>query len=177
MSSAFIITGLNFHQVHLTDVKGWDLGFYASCFSIYAVCQVAMSIVTGVLVDRFGALSLTPFYLLPMVCSTLVIAFCDASWTIVLFMALAGTTGGATATIISTMWAELYGVLHLGSIKAMVAGIQVIASALGPAVFGLLIDMDIRIEDISLVCGAYAFFGCILLAVLFRPDILVFWKY
>ena len=100
-----------------------------------------MSIVTGVLVDRFGALSLTPFYLLPMVCSTLVIAFCDASWTIVLFMALAGTTGGATATIISTMWAELYGVLHLGSIKAMVAGIQVISSALGPAVFGLLIDV------------------------------------
>ena len=177
MSSAFIITGLNFHQVHLTDVKGWDLGFYASCFSIYAVCQVAMSIVTGVLVDRFGALSLTPFYLLPMVCSTLVIAFCDASWTIVLFMALAGTTGGATATIISTMWAELYGVLHLGSIKAMVAGIQVIASALGPAVFGLLIDMDIRIEYISLVCGAYALFGCILLAVLFRPNIPVFWKY
>ena len=176
MSSAFILTGLNFHQVHLTDVKGWDLGFYASCFSIYAVCQVAMSIVVGVLVDRFGAVSLTPFYLLPMVCSTLVIAFCDASWTIALFMALAGTTAGATATIISTMWAELYGVLHLGSIKAMVAGIQVISSALGPAVFGLLIDVGIRIEDISLICGTYAFLGCILLAVLFRPNILVFRK-
>ena len=176
MSSAFILTGLNFHQVHLTDVKGWDLGFYASCFSIYAVCQVAMSIVVGVLVDRFGAVSLTPFYLLPMVCSTLVIAFWDASWTIALFMALAGTTGGATATIISTMWAELYGVLHLGSIKAMVAGIQVISSALGPAVFGLLIDVGIRIEDISLICGTYAFLGCILLAVLFRPNILVFRK-
>ena len=176
MSSAFILTGLNFHQVHLTDVKGWDLGFYASCFSIYAVCQVAMSIVVGVLVDRFGAVSLTPFYLLPMVCSTLVIAFCDASWTIALFMALAGTTGGATATILSTMWAELYGVLHLGSIKAMVAGIQVISSALGPAVFGLLIDVGIRIEDISLICGTYAFLGCILLAVLFRPNILVFRK-
>ena len=86
-------------------------------------------------------------------------------------------TGGATATIISTMWAELYGVLHLGSIKAMVAGIQVIASALGPAVFGLLIDVGIGIEEISLVCGAYAFFGCILLAVLFRPSLLFFWKY
>ena len=74
------------------------------------------------------------------------------------------------------MWAELYGVLHLGSIKAMVAGIQVISSALGPAVFGLLIDLSIKIEDISLVCGVYAFFGCILLAVLFRPNMLVFWR-
>ena len=48
-------------------------------------------------------------------------------------------------------------VLHLGSIKAMVAGIQVISSALGPAVLAAFIDVGIRIEDISLVCGVYAF--------------------
>jgi MFS family permease len=91
-------------------------------------------------------------------------------------MAMAGITGGATATIISTVWVELYGVLHLGSIKAMVAGIQVIASALGPAVFGWLIDAGIGIESIAFVCGVYSFFGCILLAGLFRPRVLKFWE-
>ena len=176
MSTAFVITGLNFHQVHLTEIKGWDLSFYASCFAIYAMCQVAMSVVTGMLVDRYGALSLTPFYMLPMICSTFVVASFDASATILIFMAMAGITGGATATIISTVWAELYGVLHLGSIKAMVAGIQVIASALGPAVFGWLIDAGIGIESIAFVCGVYSFFGCILLAGLFRPRVLKFWK-
>ena len=176
MSTAFVITGLNFHQVHLTEIKGWDLSFYASCFAIYAMCQVAMSVVTGMLVDRYGALSLTPFYMLPMICSTFVVASFDSSVTILVFMAMAGITGGATATIISTVWAELYGVLHLGSIKAMVAGIQVIASALGPAVFGWLIDAGIGIESIAFVCGVYSFFGCVLLAGLFRPTVLKFWK-
>jgi MFS family permease len=176
MSTAFVITGLNFHQVHLTEIKGWDLSFYASCFAIYAMCQVAMSVVTGMLVDRYGALSLTPFYMLPMICSTFVVASFDSSATILVFMAMAGITGGATATIISTVWVELYGVLHLGSIKAMVAGIQVIASALGPAVFGWLIDAGIGIESIAFVCGVYSFFGCVLLAGLFRPTVLKFWK-
>ena len=176
MSTAFVITGLNFHQVHLAEVKGWDLSFYASCFVIYAICQVAMSVVTGMLVDRYGAVTLTPFYMLPMICSTFVLAYFDASATVIAFMAMAGITGGATATIISTVWAELYGVLHLGSIKAMVAGIQVIASALGPAVFGWLIDSDIGIESISFACGIYSLLGCVMLAAVFKPRLLIFWK-
>ena len=176
MSSAFIITGLNLHQIHLVESKGWDLSIYASSFFIYAICQVGMAMVTGMLVDRYGAVTLTPFYLLPLVCSTLVIAIFDSQATIIAFMVLAGTSGGAGATIVSTVWAELYGVLHLGSIRAMVAGIQVISSALGPAVFGWLIDGGISIEVVSIFCGAYAFGGCILLAALFRPRLLLFWR-
>ena len=176
MCSAFIITGLNFHQVHLVESKGWDLSIYAASFAIYAVCQVGMSVVTGILVDRYGALCLTPFYMLPMVVSTFVIAGFDSPGAIIAFMVLAGTSGGAGATILSTVWVELYGVLHLGSIKAMIAGLQVIASALGPAVFGWLIDGGVSIEAISVACGAYALGSCVLLAALFRPRLLTFWR-
>jgi MFS family permease len=176
MSSAFIITGLNLHQVHLVESKGWELSIYASSFFLYAICQVGMAMGTGMLVDRFGAVSLMPFYLLPLVCATYVIALFDSQYSIFAFMILAGTSGGAGATIVSTVWAELYGVLHLGSIRAMVAGIQVISSALGPAVFGWLIDGGISIEVISAACGVYAFGGCIMLAVLFRPRMIMFWR-
>ena len=176
MSSAFIITGLNLHQVHLVESKGWELSIYASSFFLYAICQVGMAMGTGMLVDRFGAVSLMPFYLLPLVCATYVIVLFDSQYSIFAFMILAGTSGGAGATIVSTVWAELYGVLHLGSIRAMVAGIQVISSALGPAVFGWLIDGGISIEVISAACGVYAFGGCIMLAVLFRPRMIMFWR-
>jgi MFS family permease len=176
MSTAFIITGLNLHQVHLVESKGWELSIYASSFAIYAVCQVGISVVTGMLVDRYGAIWITPFYMLPLVGATFVIAGFDSPLAIFAFMALAGTTGGAGATIVSTIWVELYGALHLGSIKAMVAGIQVISSALGPAVFGWLIDGGVSIEAISVVCGVYAFGGCVLLAALFRPRLLTFWR-
>jgi len=176
MSSAFIITGLNLHQVHLVESKGWDLTIYASSFFIYAICQVGMAMVAGMLVDRYGARFLAPFYLLPLMGACAVIAGFDTQASVFVFMVLAGTSGGAGATIVSTIWAELYGVLHLGSIRAMVAGIQVISSALGPAVFGWFIDGGISIEAISAVCGLYAFGACVMLAALFRPRLLFFWR-
>jgi MFS family permease len=176
MSSAFIITGLNLHQVHLVESKGWDLTIYASSFFIYAICQVGMAMITGMLVDRYGALSVAPFYLLPLMCACLVIAVFDSQASVFFFMILAGSSGGAGATVVSTVWAELYGVLHLGSIRAMVAGIQVISSALGPAVFGWFIDAGITIETLSAACGLYALGSCVMLAALFRPRLLMPWR-
>ncbi len=169
LAPAFIVTGLNLHQVHLVESKGWALSLYASSFVIYSVCQVGMSVVTGILVDRVGAIRLTPYYMLPLAAATFVIAGFDAPLTVVAFMALAGISGGAGAIIIATVWAELYGVLHLGGIKAMVAGLQVISSALGPAVFGWLIDEGVDVETVSAASGVYAVSGCLLLAMLFRP--------
>jgi MFS family permease len=68
-----------------------------------------MSVVTGMLVDRYGAVQITPFYMLPLVGATFVIAGFDSPLAIIAFMALAGITGGAGATIVSTIWVELYG--------------------------------------------------------------------
>ena len=176
LAPAFIITGLNLHQVHLVESKGWSLSIYASSFAIYGICQVGMSVVVGGLVDRFGAVPLTPFYMVPMVAATFVIAGVDAQGAVFAFMALAGVSGGAAATIISTIWAELYGVVHLGSIRAMVAGLQVISSALGPAVFGWLIDAGIAIDTIAAAGGVYALGGCLLLAGIFRQQVPGLWR-
>jgi len=176
LAPSFIITGLNFHQVHLVQTKGWDLTIYASSFAIYAGCQVGTSVLTGILVDRVGSVRLTPFYMLPLACAALVITAFDSPFAIVAFMALAGVSGGAGATIVSTLWAELYGVVHLGSIKALVAGLAVISSALAPAVFGWLIDRNVNIEVISAACSAYAFAGSLLLAAVFRPRLLRIWR-
>lgn len=168
LGPSFTITGLNFHQVHLVSSKGWDLGVYASGFAVYAVCQVGTSMLAGVLIDRIGTLRLTPFYMLPMAASTFVIAGFDAQVSVLGFMALAGATGGASQAILSTTWAELYGVVHLGAIKAMVAGLMVIASALAPPVFGVLIDAGVRMESIAMICGVYLLAGCALLWRVFR---------
>ncbi len=168
LAPSFVITGLNFHQVHLAEAKGWPLSLYASGFAVYAACQVASSVATGMLADRYGALRLTPFYLFPLAGAALAIAGFDSPLAIAGFMAMAGISGGAGATIISTVWVELYGVLHLGAIRALVAGLSVIASALAPAAFGWLIDGGASIEAIAAVCAAWALGGCALLAVAFR---------
>ena len=167
LASSFIITGLNFHQVHLVAVKGWDLKIYAASFVVYATCQVGSSVVTGALVDRFGSRALARFYLLPLSAASFALAGMESQVAVVVFMALAGTSGGAGATIVSTIWAELYGVRHLGSIKALVAGLAVISSALAPPLFGVLIDHGVGITVLAAGCGMYALSGSALLTFVF----------
>jgi MFS family permease len=167
LASSFIITGLNFHQVHLVAVKGWDLQVYATSFVAYAACQVGASVITGALIDRFGSRALARFYLLPLSAAAFTLASMDSQIAVVLFMALAGISGGAGATIVSTIWAELYGVRHLGSIKALVDGLAVISSALAPPLFGVLIDHGMGITTLAAGCGLYALCGSALLTFIF----------
>jgi len=47
---------------------------------------------------------------------------------------------GATAK--PALWAELYGVRHLGAIKAMVSSLMVVCTAGSPILAGWLLDRD-----------------------------------
>ena len=57
--------------------------------------------------------------------------------------------------VMGSLWPELYGVAHLGAIRAMMVAMTALTSALSPAVFGWLLDAGVSIETISLYCLAY----------------------
>jgi MFS family permease len=85
-------------------------------------------------------------------------------------MSLAGMTSGAAVTVLTAMWAEVYGLGHLGAIRALAASLAVVSSALGPAVMGWLIDVGVSMEAIAFGSMAYLV-GAILsvLAAFLRP--------
>jgi hypothetical protein len=49
----------------------------------------------------------------------------------------------------------LYGVAHLGAIRAFAASLMVFASGLGPAALGMLIDGGIHIDAVAIGCAIY----------------------
>jgi len=57
-----------------------------------------------------------------------------------------GAAGGGQATLLNACWAEFYGTLHLGSIKAATTALMVLGSAIGPGLSGWLIDQGIGFE-------------------------------
>jgi MFS family permease len=79
-------------------------------------------------------------------------------------MSLAGMTSGAAVTVVTAMWAEVYGLAHLGAIRALGASLSVVSSALGPAVMGWLIDDGVSMEAIAF--GAMAYLAGAVLSVL-----------
>jgi len=160
---SFIVTGLFFHQVHLTEVKGWELSWFATCFAAYAASSTAGLMVTGALIDRLGAVRLMPIYLLPLCLGCAILAFGSHDLVALAFMSLAGMSSGAAVTVVTAMWAEVYGLGHLGAIRALAASLSVVSSALGPGVMGWLIDGGVSMEVIAL--GAAAYLVCANLSV------------
>ncbi|MFT5182510.1 MAG: MFS family permease [Alphaproteobacteria bacterium] len=168
LSFSFIGTGLFFHQVHIADVKGWPLELLASAFVLFAVLKVVTSLAVGTLIDRFGSVPLLPVMLAPLGATLIAIASSDAAIVPFVYLGLLGVSVGILMPVMGSLWPELYGVVHLGSIRAMVAALIALTSATSPAVFGLLLDAGVSIETISLFCLVYVAASAALVMWTFR---------
>jgi MFS family permease len=134
-------TALFFHQVHLTEVKGWPLLQFVSLFPVYSGVSLISMLVSGWAVDRFGTARLIPWILLPMAIGFFLMGRADTLFAAAVAFVLLGVSSGATGTVPSAFWAEFYGTRHIGSIKALASALMVFGSAIGPGLTGALIDL------------------------------------
>ena len=168
MVPAFAFTGLFIHQAHMAEAKGWSLAWLATCFSAYAATSIVSSLTMGPLIDRIGATRIAPWALLPVVISMLVLALFSHPAATMVFMAGLGLCMGMVFTSFTAIWAELYGVRHLGAIRSLVMAIMVLVSAIAPAIMGWLFDAGVTVETLALLFAAWAFAGWLLLLVVLR---------
>jgi MFS family permease len=168
LTPAFVNTGIFFHQVALVEAKGWNLAWYATSFTGYAAATVVAAIIVGWLIDRWNAIQLLPFYLLPIGVGLLALAFLDSSWIALLYMVLAGITAGSASVLTNAMWAELYGVASLGTIRSVASAMMVFSSALSPVILGVMLDLDFSMSVLILLCLVIALVAIIPLVFLVR---------
>ena len=117
----------------------------------------AAMLVIGWAQDRLGTVRLMPFYQVPILLAFLVFAGAGSLSTMAAGVILLAMTTGANATLPNAFWAEVYGTAHIGSIKAAVAAVMVLGSAIGPGVTGALIDAGLGLErQFVLIAGYFA---------------------
>ncbi|MCO5164521.1 MAG: MFS transporter [Mesorhizobium sp.] len=149
MAPGFIVTVIFFHQVYLVELRGWSLGVFASAFIVWAVVNSMFTILSG--------LVLLPFVLLPLGAACFVLGVIEAWWAPFLFMAMVGMSNGLSTTLFGAVWPEIYGLKHLGSIRAIGVSAGVLASAAGPGLTGYLIDAGVpyphQLVAMGLYCG------------------------
>lgn len=155
LAPAFVVTGLFFHQVHLAASKGWSLAWLASSFVGFAIAKGLAVLPTGGLVDRIGALRMLPYVLLPLGTALVLLALFDDPLAAIPYLIAVGITSGMSSTVGTSVWAELYGVLRIGAIRAFTAALSVFSSALSPVAFGWLIDAGVPMERLALLCLGY----------------------
>lgn len=156
MAPSFMVTGVFFHQVHLVETKSWELAWFAAGYPFYAAASVVSGLAAGWVIDRWSANRVLPAYLLPMAAGLLVLAWTAEPGPAVVFFVLAGLTAGGGTTVLGAVWAELYGVAHLGAIRSLAVSAMVVSSAIAPGLMGWLIDFGVGIDVQLIAMAAYA---------------------
>jgi MFS family permease len=168
LAQPMLFTGFMFHQVHLVEVKGWSLTAWGSIYLLYAIISTLFKLLTGIVADRLGALRLIPLMCLPFGLGFLLLASSDGLWVAVAFMSLMAVTIGIYSTISSPFFSEMYGTLHLGSIKSVTTAAMVFASAIAPVLMGLLIDVGVSLEAMAIGSAFYIVIASVLAAIAVR---------
>jgi len=165
LAMPWIATGVFVYQPFVTNSKGWGEFVIAQSFMSYSILTVATLLLAGPLIDKFSSRKLLIYMNIPLLISTFVIIFFDSSITAFFFLGLIGASNGFANVLGSATWAEIYGVKHIGSIKALTTALMVFSTAFGTALFGILIDNGFSIEKIAMISAIYIFTSLVLLVL------------
>lgn len=155
MTPPVLNTGIFFHQVPLVEAKGWPLSLFAGAFTVYALATVIAILYGGRQVDRIGAAGVLRFALAPLALGLVLLVMSDAAWAAYAFMACSGLSTGIFFTSSTAIWAETYGITHLGAIRALASSMMVFATAAAPALFGWLLDAGLGFDRLLGLCAGW----------------------
>ncbi|MDD5504762.1 MAG: MFS transporter [Candidatus Omnitrophica bacterium] len=112
-------------------------------------------VISGRLVDKFSATTLLPVFLLPFAFALLIITFFRHPLAALVYLALAGVAIGMSNIINTAFLAEVYGQRHIGGIRAILSTIIVIATAVGPLLFGFLLDRGASFSAVAALSAVF----------------------
>ncbi|MDA0338658.1 MAG: MFS transporter, partial [Proteobacteria bacterium] len=143
------------HQQHIADLQGWSYDLQPRAFMAFAGVSFIFSIIGGAMVDKYGAKRLIPFNSIPMILGISVLAITNDPIGAWLYLGLTGVTLGFGIPIGGAFWSEMYGPRHVGSARAIMGSMGMIATALAPVTIGLVFDAGISVEAIVITSVIY----------------------
>ena len=155
LAMPWIATGTFVYQSFILESKNWGPYIIAQSFMVYSIMSVITLFISGFLIDKFTSRKILIYMNLPLLLATIVIIYFNNPVTAFIFLGLIGISNGLANVLGSSTWAEIYGVKHIGSIKALTTALMVFSTAFGTAFFGILIDRGFSIENIAVISGIY----------------------
>lgn len=138
---AMLGTGLTFHMVSIFDDNQLSADIAAAVFVPIALTTAAVTLSSGILIDRIPIRFLLAGALLGQA-GTLLLAQILSSVSVAIAYGVAlGFVFGIMNTVANVVWATYYGRLHLGSITGFTTTILIAGSALGPMPLGIARDV------------------------------------
>jgi MFS family permease len=155
LGTAAFLTATFFHQVHLSEAKGWSHLQFVALFPLYTAFSILGLIGSGRLIDRFGTGRLMQMYQAPLILAFLAMGWSNTIAGGAIAMALLGFGQGMGTTLPTAFCAEYFGTRHLGAVRAMATGTMVLGTAVGPVITGWLIDSGWHFDQQMPVIAIY----------------------
>ena len=146
--TGFTNTAIFFFQLKLGDVKGWSPEWVAGSISAFAIAGAVGMLGIGSFIDRFTGKRLFPFYMIPYIAGLFILVFFNQPLAYPIALGFVGLASGAGRTIKDSMIAEIYGVNIIGQIRSIFTTVMVVSTAIGPVIFGVLLDLQIGFSEI-----------------------------
>lgn len=163
MAGPFVATGIFIHQQSIIDSKGWTLAWFGLCYVVFGIVHWVSSMVSGILVDRFTAIRLLPYFLIPLALSLLALVFVSGPLSAVLMMVLLALSIGGSPPITGSLWPEIYGADNIGAIRSINIAIIVFSTSLSPILYGVLIDLGVSLSAMMLATALYVIVAIVLM--------------
>ena len=170
LAMPWLATGTFVYQSFISDSKLWNVYTIPKAFMVYSITSIFTLFLSGYLVDKFTGRKLILVMNIPLLLAMFILFNFNQEIFAYIFLGLVGVSNGLANILGSSTWAEIYGVKHIGSIKALTTALMVFSTAFGTAIFGILIDNGFTIENIAFVGGTYIVLSLVLL-VFFRKTI------
>ena len=161
ISAPFISTGLMFHQIFIINQKGWTLEMLGNGYFFLGIFSILVILVGGPVIDKYNTKKTVLACVLPLFFAVLILLLFENYIFLILYMSLCGFNLGISTPFIGALWAELYGVKSLGTVKALLHAAMVLSSALSPLLFGYLIDWGLGIFTLVLISISIIFISII----------------
>ncbi len=140
--SSMIGTGIILHFVSIFREADFTMAFAARMMSLMPLVGFGTSLVMGLLLDRVKK----PRYVLTTAClgqvaAILMLAFMRGTGMAIAYSVVAGASGRIAFYCVAFLNPRLFGRRYIGGILGVATAINVIGSAIGPAVFGSMYDL------------------------------------
>lgn len=142
-------TGFLLFKLKLGLSYNWTPTFVAIGFTAYSICSAFANLLAGFLTDKYSGKKMFVFYLLPSMLGYLCLYFFSDQWVYIILMGSIGASNGFGSTVKNVVLAELYGTKTIGSVRSLFTTIMVFSTALGPFLFGILLDANIAFSSIA----------------------------
>ncbi len=166
MTSPMITTTLFFHQVHLVEVKSWELSTYVLFIPAYSAATLVSLYLVGYFVDKFSTKIILPVFLFPLISGLLFLSIATSYLELLFIFILFGLSAGAYIVVYGTFFPEFFGSVNLGSVRTVGVTIMVFSSAIGPVLSGYFIDLGYLIDHQFKFFAAFSVLASLLFLII-----------